>query len=296
MTYAIGLDVGVTNVKAVCVTPAGQIIARQSFPTLADSPDWPQRVEANIAELESKHGRAAYLGLSAPGVAAPDGSRIRWMRGRLIEVQDLRWSEFLARPIPVLNDAQAALLGEIWQGAARGASNAILITLGTGVGGAAMVDGRILKGHLGRAGHLGHITVDMHGPTDICSLPGSIEYHIGDYSIPQRTAGAFRHTHELVRAYRDGDPHAKKIWLASLQALAATIASLINVLDPQIVIIGGGIIAAGDALLTPLTELLRPIEWQLNDEPRVPIVLAQLAEYAGALGAAHNAIESAKPS
>ena len=203
MRYAIGLDIGVTNVKAAGVSPAGEVLFRQTFETHAESPDWPARVKARVLEFEESRGAAAeWLGVAAPGVARADGSAIRWMRGRLAEVQGLDWGKYLnRRRVPVVNDAQAALLAEVWQGAGRGMSNAILLTLGTGVGGAAMVDGRLLRGHLGRAGHLGHICLDIDGEKDIANTPGSLETMIGNYTIATRSDGAFKTTHEVVKAY-----------------------------------------------------------------------------------------------
>jgi glucokinase len=293
MSYAIGIDIGVTNVKAVGVTPAGQVRFRQSFETHAESPDWPAGVKAHLGTLEESHGRADRIGVAAPGVAKADGACIRWMRGRLAEVQDLNWGDFLARPVGVLNDAQAALLGEVWQGAARGARNAMLLTLGTGVGGAAIVDGRLLRGHLGRAGHLGHVCLDLDGERDIVNTPGSLETLIGNYTIVQRSGGRFKTTHELVEAYRDNDRAAREIWERSLDALACAIASLVNVLDPEVVIVGGGIAVAGDVLFGPLATRVREIEWSLDGE-HVRLVPAQLGEYAGAIGAARNAMEASE--
>src|SRR5688500_5425057 len=152
--YAIGIDIGVTNVKAVAVTEAGEILLSDQTATQAQTPTWPTRVKGYLQHIEHRRGREAqWIGIAAPGLAAPDGTCIGWMQGRLGEVQGLKWTQYLERnkPVPVLNDAQAALLGEVWKGSAIGAQNAILLTLGTGVGGAMMVDGRILKGHIGRA-------------------------------------------------------------------------------------------------------------------------------------------------
>jgi glucokinase len=290
MSFAIGIDIGVTNAKAVGVTPAGQVLFRESFETHAESPDWPAGVKVHLNELENAHGRAGHVGVAAPGVAKSDGSCIRWMRGRLAEVQDLNWGEFLGRRVPVLNDAQAALLGEVWQGAARGASNAILFTLGTGVGGAAIVDGRLLRGHLGRAGHLGHVCLDMGGERDIVGTPGSLEMMIGNYTIGQRSGGTFKTTHELVDACRRNDPAARQIWERSIEALACAIVSMVNVLDPEVVIVGGGVAVAGDVLFGRLVARACDMEWSLEGE-HVRIVPASLGEYAGAIGAAWNAIE-----
>jgi glucokinase len=117
----------------------------------------------------------------------------------------------------VLNDGHAALLGEAWLGSARGFQNVILLTLGTGVGGAAILDGKLLRGQIGRAGHLGHICLDPDGPRDVCGTPGSLEVAIGNCTIGERSRGRFQTTHELVAAYRDGDLEAAGIWLESVR-------------------------------------------------------------------------------
>jgi glucokinase len=290
MGYAIGLDAGVTNVKAVCVTPSGEVLAREQFETHAESPDWPKRVQSQVAKIEQSRGRANFVGLAAPGVAMSDGSCIRWMRGRLAEVQRLHWGELLGRRVPVLNDAQAALLGEVWQGAARGQQNVVLLTLGTGVGGAAIVDGHLLRGWLGRAGHLGHICLDLDGEKDVTNVPGSLEVMIGKYTIARRTGGRFKSTLDMIAACRDGDADAKQAWERSIKALACGITSLINVLDPQTVVIGGGIATAGDALFDPLARELKDVAWSLEGE-QVRIVPAELGEFAGAIGAAYQAVQ-----
>lgn len=287
--YAIGCDIGVTHVKLVAVSPAGDVLSRRQIDTLADRPDWPGRVREVIAAMEQMNGPAKWVGLAAPGLAAPHGRFISWMRGRLSEVQGLDWGEFLGRPAPVLNDAQAALLGEVWQGAAKGSRNVMLLTLGTGVGGALMVDGLLLKGRLGRAGHLGHISLDPDGPPDIVNTPGSLEDAIGNCTVEARSDGRFTTTHDLYAAHQRGDAGATAVWARSIKALAAGVASLVNVADPEVVILGGGIARAGAALFDPLNALLDEFEWRPHGQ-RVKVVPAVLGEYAGALGAAWNAI------
>jgi glucokinase len=190
-----------------------------------------------------------------------------------------------------LNDAHAALLGEAWQGAARGMEDVIMLTLGTGVGGAAIVDGRLLQGHIGRAGHLGHNCLNMDAPKDVTGIPGSIEYFIGNWNIQDRTGGRFPTTHALVDAFARGDPFATHVWINSMRALAATVATYINVLDPEAVIIGGGVARAGKALFDSLEEALRPIEWQPGGH-KVKLVPAQLGEFAGAIGSAKNGLDT----
>jgi glucokinase len=288
--YAIGCDIGVTNVKTVCVTPAGTVVERLSTDTNADSLDWPQGVKRYLRQIEARRGPANALGIAAPGIARRTGESIFWMQGRLDEVQDLHWAKFLGRAdVPVLNDAQAALMGEVWQGAAKGFKHVALLTLGTGVGGALMVDRRLLRGGLGRAGHLGHMSLDIDGPLDVTNCPGSLEHAIGNVTVAERSGGRFTTTHDLIAAHLAGDTQASDIWLRSVRALAAAVASIINIADCEVVIIGGGIARAGDALFGPLRSYLDRYEWRPNG-CRCAVLPATLGEYAGALGAAWNAI------
>src|SRR5258706_1786479 len=293
MTTAIGIDVGATHVKFVHVDSGGALLAGGSFPT-DDKPAaaWPQRIRDQIAHLQ-KENPTNCIGLCAPGLAARDGRSIAWMQGRLNQVQGLDWTSFLTaqRIVPVLNDAHAALLGEAWKGAAAGAQNAILLTLGTGVGGAILADGKLLRGHIGRAGHLGHISLDPGGERDIVATPGSLENAIGDFTIQKRTNGRFTSTRDLVAAHLSGDKAATDIWLRALRDLAAGITSIINAVDPEIIIIGGGIAAAGDALFHPLRAYLDKMEWRPLGHP-VKIVPAKLGDLAGAIGTAYNAMQS----
>lgn len=275
--------------KAVAVTPEGQPLGKH---TESFDPDRPLHFAETIRAMVRRIGIEVgdppeRIGLCAPGLAATDGGSIAYMPGRLEGLVGLNWSKYLERSfaIPVLNDAHAALLGEVWLGAARGCDNVIMITLGTGVGGAAMVDGVLLRGHTGKAGHLGHATVDLNGPPDICGMPGSLEIAVGNCSIQQRSGGRFATTHELIAAHLGGDPLAVDVWLKSVRALASAIGSFTNVLDPEVCVIGGGIARAGAALFEPLEALVRKFEWNTGG-PGVRIVPAELGELAGAFGAA----------
>lgn len=293
MDYAMGIDLGGSCVKAVAITLEGEPLRQEirEFSPAQDL-DWARTVASTLEEITSQQPNGpTRIGLSAPGLAARDGLSIASMPGRLGGLEGLNWTEYLhsSQPIPVLNDAHAALVGEAWIGAAANARDAIMLTLGTGVGGAAVVDGRLLKGHIGRAGHLGHNCLNPDGPHDITGIPGSLEMMIGNCTITERTRGQFRTTHDLVRAFEQEDEDATKYWLLSVQALAASVASYINILDPEVVVIGGGIARAGRSLFEPLEKFLRPIEWQPLGHS-VPILPAKLGEFAGAIGAARNAL------
>ena len=292
--FAIGIDLGGTSVKAVVARSSGEVLSRQIIPFEDDARmDWASKISTIVRELKGQNADAV-VGISAPGLAARDGRSIAVMPGRLQGLAGLDWTQHLKSKtrVPVLNDAQAALLGEVWLGAGKSFTNVIMLTLGTGVGGAAMVDGRLLHGHIGRAGHLGHISLDPDGVPDVTGTPGSLEVAIGNYTIQERTSGRFATTHELVAAHLKRDTEATAIWLKSVQALAAAIASFINILDPEAVIIGGGIAQSGEALFRPLQKYLDVMEWRPNGH-RAKIVPAQLGEFAGAIGAARNALTSA---
>jgi len=296
MTYSIGVDLGGTNIKIVVVSTDGTVLEYLTCDTDDAEGSWAHAIKSNLHQIQNRRGQApAHIGLAAPGLAAIDGRSIGYMQGRLKGLQGFVWQDFLDLPTPVvvLNDAHAALLGEVWQGAAKGYRNVILLTLGTGVGGAVLVEGRLFKGHIGRAGHLGHVSVYSDGSLDIVNTPGSLEQMIGNYNLAERSGGRFTSTRKLVEAHLAGDTDATRIWLRSIFHLGAAIASFINSFDPEIVIIGGGIALAADALFDPLRENLDRFEWRPMDH-RVPVISAALGEKAGAIGAAYHAILEAQ--
>jgi glucokinase len=292
MSYSIGIDLGGTNIKIVVLSNDGELLDYLICDTGDSDGLWAETIKRNILAIEAERGQPpCHIGIASPGLAAKDGKSIAYMRGRLEGLEGFVWTDFLASPEPVfvLNDAHAALLGELWQGAARGYRNVVLLTLGTGVGGAVLVDGRLVRGHIGRAGHLGHTSVNSDGAPDIVKTPGSLEEMIGNYNVSERSEGRFNSTRQLVGAHLNGDPHATRIWLRSIFHLAAAIASFINAFDPEIVVIGGGIAQAGAALFDPLSEYLDRFEWRPMGVG-VSIKVAALEEKAGAIGAAYYAI------
>jgi glucokinase len=294
--YLAGIDLGGSSVKAAAVTPEGVALAKRTIAFDAQAGmEWASVAREILRTFIREFGGAPQaVGLSAPGLASNDGRSIAHMPGRLSGLEGLDWTGFLRteRPARILNDAHAALLGEAWLGAAKGRRNVAMLTLGTGVGGALLLDGQIFRGHIGRAGHLGHITVDSEGKPDITGLPGSLEDAIGNCSISRRTAGRFATTHELIAASLAGDAAASAVWLKSVRGLACGLASIINVVDPELVVIGGGIARAGDALFVPLREFLAKMEWRPGGHA-VEVVPASQGEFAGAFGAAVHAWRSA---
>ena len=284
---ALGIDLGGTQIKCVVLSNTGEILHRAVFPTADDDAQSWLHVIRNITR---DLGQNRLFGLSAPGLVAANGRSIAHLPGRLHGLQHLDWTTVLGRatPVPIWNDAQASLLGEAWLGAARSFAHVIMITLGTGVGGAIIADGRLLRGHLGRAGHLGHVTLDVHGTPSIVGAPGALETMMGNYNIHERTGGRFQTTHQMIAAFRRGEVFATDIWLKSIHALACGLTSFINILDPEAIIIGGGIAQAGDDLFVPLAKALDGIEWRPAGQS-VAVLPAMLGEWAGAIGAARAA-------
>lgn len=297
----IGIDLGGTEIKSVAVTyPGGDTLERETLPTcdgeFADergTPKFQRQMAALVRAHEEKLGSpVAMIGISAPGLVTPAGDAIGFMPGRMVGLEGLVWKEGLERahPVPVLNDAQAALMGEIWLGAACGLEDVVMLTLGTGVGGAIVSGGRLLTGRFRRAGHLGHMTVDYRGEPDLCHTPGSIEDAIGEVTLAKRSGGSFTSTSELVAAYARGDALATRVWMDSLRALAAAVVSIANAVDPEVVVLGGGITAAGEHLFGPLGPLVEAREWRPGDAC-LEIRRAELGTWAGAYGAAFHAAE-----
>ena len=298
MSYGIGIDLGGTRIKAARFDlDSGRLLATALAPTRdGESIGAEPAFAAGIRDLLLTHEKeagapAAIVGLCAPGLADRDGSCIRFMPGKLKGLENLVWSDFLQRPALCLNDAHAALMGEIWQGAAKDKDDVVMLTLGTGVGGAVVSGGHLMQGHLGRAGHLGHLTLNLDGPQDATGTPGSLEYEIGNGHLAQRTQGRFQMTSDLLAAVQAGDPEAADIWARSIQALSAAVASLINCFDPELFLIGGGISNAWPLIEPGLRQWLDQYEWRPGGH-RVPVACATLGEWAGCHGAVHFAMKT----
>lgn len=286
---SLGVDLGGTRIKLCAVDESGTLRDHRETATADDgSATWRQAVRDLVRAAEATLGQPAdTVGLAAPGLAAASGRAIDFMPGRLQGLEGLDWSVELGRPVAVLNDAHAFVLGEAWLGAARGCRHVVGLTLGTGVGGGVISHGALLLGHRQRAGHLGHLSLDPEGDPDCTGVPGGLEDWIGEQSLPRRSGGRFTTTRDLLAAVADGDADAAACWRKSVRALAAAVASLINLFDPERVVIGGGIAQAGPALFEPLEQRLREIEWHIGFP--VPVFPAELGPHAGAIGAARHA-------
>ena len=287
---ALGIDLGCTNIKMVVVDDEGKVVVEQRKETNEHNDQhWKNAVRTLIVDFKKKYPVKA-IGLCAPGLADTQNTCISFMPGRLPGLENFNWSDFTGEKVSVLNDAHSALTAEAMFGSARGLKHAILLTLGTGVGGGILIDGKLYQGLSQMAGHLGHATIESGSHSlDVTNMPGSIEDAIGNLTIEQRSHGKFKSTFQLIEAYRNGDTFATWLWLSSIRKLAISIASAINILSPEAVIIGGGIAQANDALMKPLQEFLELYEWRPGGK-KTALKLAQFSDLAGAIGAAAFAL------
>jgi len=283
----IGVDLGGTRIKSVAMDKEGNILHQMYRPTRdGDDLYWRQAAIASIHDLKSKLGIDDFkVGISAPGLPNKSHSAIAYMPGRLQGLENLDWSSLIGCRTWVLNDAVSAMMAEAKLGSAKDMKNVVLITLGTGVGGAILIDGKPYQGSFQKAGHIGHMTLDHAGEPDITGMPGSLEDAIGNYTIQKRSQGRFQDTHALLDAYRKGDDFAKEVWLASVKKLAIGIASVTNILSPECIILAGGITEAGNDLFEPLEDYLTTYEWRAGGDKTV-ILKSQFGDMAGAIGAA----------
>jgi len=286
----IGIDLGGTSIKGVLINSEGQILKNRATDTLdghsGTGKFWKENIFNMVQSFRKEYGeKIQRSGLAAPGLASADNRSIAFMPQRLQGLENFDLGEFLELETYALNDAHAHLIAEARFGAGIGYKNIVLITLGTGVGGAIMIDGELYQGEIGRAGHLGHLSINQSEVKGITGTPGSLENAIGDCTIKERTEGQYNSTRELVRDFNLGNDFASQVWLKSLESLARGIVSLINILSPQLIILGGGITEAREALMNPLKNYIDEYEWCPGGH-KTEIKFASKGIYAGALGAA----------
>jgi glucokinase len=241
------------------------------------------------------------------GIINPDSTLIEVLPGALHYLEGLRLSDLVGLPtdVPVFadNDARVALAGEIVWGAAKGYQNVVMLTLGAGVGGAVIANGQLLRGHAGMAGYLGHLTVDPDGPVCSCGNRGCLETVFSARAIegeawsavhrgcPSTLTSLFREQPQLAtcrtvfQAASEGDELSRSIIAKAIHTLAAAIAGLMHVFDPEVVILGGQVVDAGAELLTPLREEVWARSRGLLGR-EVPLLEQQVSDKSGIVGAA----------
>lgn len=312
MGYYMGIDLGGTNIKAGVVDDAFRIIGRAKAKTGIPRPAeevmdaMAECAKAAAADAGVPWEQIQQVGIGVPGTANEETGVVEYANNLLFENVPMReyLQKRLHKEIDITNDANAAALGEVLAGAARGASNAVAVTLGTGVGGGIIIDGRLFTGfHYGGA-ELGHMGIVLGGRKCTCGRRGCLEAYAS-------ATGLIRSTKEAMEAFPDslmwelarenggnvsgrtaflaagrGDAAARAVVNDYIQHLGYGLASIINILAPEILVIGGGVSNEGENLLRPLVECVRPQLYIRTPEKQTRIALATLGNDAGLIGAA----------
>jgi glucokinase len=287
----LGIDVGGTNCKLAVLETAGDrrdLLATATIPTGRGDPgEVVERLATAGAKLMVEHGPVVAAGAGVPGLFDEESGRIVFLPNLPPAWSGHEFREPLAERLGVetslINDARSFTLAESRMGAAAGYSTVVCLTLGTGVGGGVVVDGRLRFGPHGRAGELGHQVIDMDGPECGCGNRGCVEAFVAGAAFSR--LGGQDSPEAVFKAAVAGDEVAAAAVKAVVGRLAAGIANLVTVLWPERVVVGGGVAAAGDQLFGPLrTAVARSAP--LVDPTSYEIVPAALGPIAGAIGAA----------
>jgi glucokinase len=288
----LGIDVGGTNSKLAVLEVGGDGRALVAAATIATGPGGdPAEVIGRLAaagtRLVSEHGPVAAAGVGVPGLFDEDSGRIVLLPNLPAAWTGAGFREPLAGrlglPVALINDARAFTLAESRMGAAAGCPTVVCVTLGTGVGGGVVVDGRLRFGPSGRAGELGHQVIQAGGPACGCGNRGCVEAFAAGAALCR--AGGQTTPAAVFAAAAAGDERAAGAVQAMVGRLAVGIANLVTVLWPERVVVGGGVAAAGERLFGPLRAAVAAAA-PLVDPAAYEIVPAALGPGAGAIGAA----------
>jgi glucokinase len=311
--YYVGIDLGGTNIKGGVVDEAGKVLHFESIET--EGKQGRDHVLDRIAMLVGKVRDGAKLAkdqIAAVGIGSPgplDTKRgIIYTAPNLPGWENLHLGEELGRrtgyPVFIENDANAAALAESFAGVGQGTQCMLLLTLGTGIGGGIVIDGKVWHGVNDCGGELGHVSIDYRGRRCNCGSIGCVETYASASNLVIRTleklqAGArsslSQHgdgleCHHIFQAAAAGDAFAQEVVAEGLTMLAAAIATLINIFNPDMVVLFGGMTKAGEQLFAPVREEVRKRAFAMAVD-RCRIVRAKLGDEAGVIGAAVTALQ-----
>jgi glucokinase len=279
------------------VDDSGRVRAFVVEPTRAD--EGPEPVLARLFEA----GRRAVAGEAIRAVGIACGGPLDPARGTVSALHLPGWDDVPLRtlaeeaygvPVALENDATAAAAGEHRFGAGVGTANMVYLTLSTGVGGGAVVEGRLFRGGAGNGGEFGHVTVDWHGRRCRgCGRLGCLESYVSGTSIAERAREAgleMSSAEQVAGAARAEDPVAEAVWAETTEALACGLTSIVNLFEPERVVLGGGVARSGEQLLAPVRERVRSDAMRPAAET-AEIVVSSLGERVGVVGAAAIAFD-----
>jgi len=295
----IGMDLGGTKMSGGVVSADGKVMNRLELPRPRDAAGMIEGPKVFVQRLMSPEVRG--IGLGVAGLVTADGVMV-WgpnITGERLAFRRILQEEFLL-PVVVDNDANLAALAEATLGAGRGFRTVLMVTLGTGIGGGLVIDGEIYRGR-GFAGEIGHVTVDVGGPLCTCGQQGCWETFASGRRLDQMArdavaadprgrigelaAGAIPEGRHLTQAAIDGDERARRMVAEVGGWLGVGLANLIAVLDPDIVVIGGGVSRLGEVLLRPAQRAVAAALEGYDVRVPTPIVAAAFGEDAAVVGA-----------
>jgi glucokinase len=301
----IGVDLGGTNLRIAGVTREGRVVTFRREKTRADG--GPEalltRILEGLSDVEEKLRDDGWkilgVSLGVPGVVSRREGVVEsspnlpgWQKVPLLE----RLHERIEMPLLLENDANAAVFGEYWAGAGRGKETVVLMTLGTGVGGGIIIDGRLLRGAEGMAGEIGHLTVEPEGEPCLCGNRGCLESYASARGICARYArlageggeedeeGSSGAAGVFARASR-GDERARQAFSEAGTYLGIAMAAIVNIINPEAIIVGGGVLPAWDFFMPAAKKEMLERAFQAPAE-RVELLPAALGDRAGCIGAA----------
>ena len=308
----IGVDLGGTNVNSAVVDDGGHI-SHRAWQSISGSRNSGEVIDRLVTCVEMTmnscgRGRVAGVGVGTPGLIPEDSGTVvyapnvpEWVDLPLQSI--LR--ERLGLPVTIENDANAAAIGEHWVGGAAGKANVICITLGTGVGGAIIMNNEVWRGSNGAGGEIGHMTVVENGRMCGCGAPGCLEAYASATAIAEQARELLQDGRKSVlremsggnldridaamvaEAAGQGDDTAREVMHRSATLLGTAVSSLTNLLNPELIVIGGGVMKAGDLIFDPIGAEVarRAYKWSAGI---LRIVPAKLGDDAGIIGAARH--------
>ncbi len=309
--YYLGVDLGGTNIACAVVTHEGEILGKSSIPTAL--PDTPESIVSRIAEccilaVEATGCQMSDIvsaGIGAPGIANSRSGMVEYSCNLGFQNTPLAQmvSRVLGKPVYLENDANAAALGEYAAGSGRGSHSLVAITLGTGVGGGVVWDGHLLTGFNYAGAELGHFVMIQDGEPCTCGRKGCFEAYCSATALIRQTCRAMEQypksamwleapSLEQVNgrtafdAMRRGDSAAKAVVDQYIRYLADGLTSIVNIFQPEILCVGGGICNEGETLLAPVREIFDREDYARDCQYRTSIVRATLGNDAGIIGAA----------
>ena len=309
--YRIGIDVGGTGIQVGVIDDQYRILAEDSIPTQTSDPFADQIariadcVKYTVVKADLTMDQIESIGVGIPGIA-------NLTTGEIIKCTNMGWfhvpfrEEFRRHTdVPVLidNDANVAALAESVAGISAGTSSSVFVTIGTGIGSGIIVNGKIWNGFHGIGGELGHVIFDLNGVPCTCGNKGCLERYCSATALIRMAREAIAlqpdtlmmrmvsnditkvEARTVIDAAREADPLAVEVYARYIDQLAQAFANIVNLIDPEVIVIGGGVSKAGDFLLDPLRrEFGKYVLY--NDQPMPEIKLAILGSKAGIIGAA----------